>query len=87
MLADGLEAIVEAWRFLHKRGIEKPEYLRFCQKAAEWLVAAQNADGSYYRAYYADGSIRMLKMAPMLRSSDSQGKHSIVSSKIQENHS
>lgn len=59
MLADGLEAIVEAWRFLHKRGIEKPEYLRFCQKAAEWLVVVQNEDGSYYRAYEADSSIRM----------------------------
>lgn len=59
MLADGLEAILEAWRFLHQRGIEKPEYLRFLKKAADWLVSAQNADGSYYRAYYADASIRM----------------------------
>ncbi|MBE5802674.1 MAG: hypothetical protein E7319_10375 [Clostridiales bacterium] len=59
MLADGLEAILEAWRFLYKRGIEKEEYINFCKKAADWLVSAQNDDGSFYRAYYADGSIRM----------------------------
>lgn len=59
MLADGLEAIQEAWRFLHKRGVEKKEYLRFCCKAADWLVSIQNEDGSYYRAYEADSSIRM----------------------------
>lgn len=59
MLSDGLEAILEAWRFLHKRGVEKDEYLRFCRKAADWLVKVQNEDGSYYRAYEADGAIRM----------------------------
>jgi len=59
MMADGLEAIEEAWRFLHKHGIEKPEYLAFCRKTADWLVSAQNEDGSFYRAYDEDGSIRM----------------------------
>ena len=59
MLADGLEAIQEAWRLLHQRDVEKPEYLRFCRKAADWLIAHQNVDGSFYRAYEADGAIRM----------------------------
>ncbi len=59
MLADGMEAILDAYVYLHKRGTEKQEWLEFCVKVADWLTAHQNEDGSYYRAYYVDGSIRM----------------------------
>jgi hypothetical protein len=48
MLADGMEAILDAYVYLHKRGTEKPEWLEFCVKVADWLVAHQNEDGSYY---------------------------------------
>lgn len=59
MLADGMEAILDSYVYLHKRGTEKTSWLEFCKTTADWLVNAQNEDGSFYRAYYRDGSIRM----------------------------
>lgn len=59
MLADGVEAILDAYLYLHKLGDERPDWLEFCRKAAEWVVANQNEDGSFYRAYNDDGSVRM----------------------------
>ena len=59
MLADGMEAILDSYVYLHKKGTEKPEWRTFCVKTADWLVQHQNEDGSFYRAYYRDGSIRM----------------------------
>lgn len=59
MLADGMEAILDAYLFMAGRGDERPEWLAFCQRTADWLVYIQNEDGSFCRAYHADGSIRM----------------------------
>jgi hypothetical protein len=59
MLADGVEAILDAWRYMHKKGEEKPSWLEFCRKIAEWLINIQNEDGSFYRAYNLDNSVRM----------------------------
>lgn len=59
MLADGVEAILNAFVYLHNRGDERPEWLTFCRRTADWLLAVQNTDGSFCRAYHADGSIRM----------------------------
>lgn len=59
MLADGMEAILDAYVYLHKTGEEKPDWLAFCIKTGDWLIKVQNEDGSFYRAYYTDGSIRM----------------------------
>ncbi len=59
MLADGIEAILDAYVYMKKKGEEKPAWLEFCRKTADWLVAVQNEDGSYYRSYNTDGSIRM----------------------------
>ncbi len=59
MLADGIEAILDAYLYLNKAGDERPAWLEFCRRAADWLVDTQNEDGSFYRAYNADGSIRM----------------------------
>ena len=59
MMADGIEAILDAYWYLHQKGDERPAWLGFCQKAADWLVRNQNEDGSYCRAYHDDGSIRM----------------------------
>jgi hypothetical protein len=45
---------------MRKKGEDRPEWLEFCRKAADWLVRIQNEDGSYYRAYNtSDGSMRM----------------------------
>lgn len=63
MLADGVEAILDAYVHLRRRGEERPAWLAFCRKTADWLVAAQNGDGSYHRAYEADGTVRMASKA------------------------
>ncbi|SMH42750.1 hypothetical protein SAMN06295885_2048 [Rathayibacter oskolensis] len=59
MLADGVEAILDAYLHLRAKGDERPEWLEFCTRAADWLVRVQNDDGSFHRAYHADGSVRM----------------------------
>lgn len=59
MMADGLEAILDAYVYLQNKGIPQPHWLAFCQKSAAWLIKVQNEDGSYYRAYHEDGSVRM----------------------------
>lgn len=63
MLADGMEAILDAWVRLKRHGEDRPSWLAFCRKTADWLVDAQNTDGSYHRAYEADGSVRMVSKA------------------------
>ena len=60
MIADGLENILDAYLYMKKKGIDKPAWLDFCRKAADWLVRIQNEDGSWYRAYsFNDCSMRM----------------------------
>ncbi len=60
MIADGLENILDAYVYMKKKGEGRPEWLEFCQRAADWFVRIQNDDGSWYRAYNTnDGSMRM----------------------------
>ncbi|WP_274652101.1 hypothetical protein [Paenibacillus humicola] len=59
MLADGIEAILDAALYMRKKGDERPAWLEFCRRTADWLVDIQNDDGSFYRAYNTDNSIRM----------------------------
>ena len=60
MIADGLENILDAYVYMKNKGREKPSWLEFCKRAADWFVRIQNDDGSWYRAYNTeDGSMRM----------------------------
>ena len=60
MISDGLENILDAYVYMRKKGEERPAWLAFCRKAADWFVRIQNEDGSWYRAYNTeDGSMRM----------------------------
>ncbi|MDR3120802.1 MAG: hypothetical protein LBU58_05655 [Clostridiales bacterium] len=59
MIADGLENILDAYVYMKKKGEDRPAWLEFCKKAADRLVRIQNEDGSYYRAYNDDDSMRM----------------------------
>lgn len=59
MLADGIEAILDACLYMRRKGDERPAWLEFCRRSADWLLSVQNEDGSFYRAYNADGSVRM----------------------------
>ncbi|MCL2284844.1 MAG: hypothetical protein FWC32_00600, partial [Firmicutes bacterium] len=51
MIADGLENILDAYVYMKKQGRNKPAWLDFCVKAADWYLRVQNSDGSWYRAY------------------------------------
>lgn len=59
MIADGLEAILDAYVYTGKKQEHHPEWLGFCRQAADWFLSIQNSDGSFYRAYNTDGSMRM----------------------------
>ena len=58
-IGDGMEAMLDAWVFEAKRGRDHRNWLEYCRRTADWLVKAQNGDGSFYRSYRDDGSCRM----------------------------
>jgi len=58
-LGDGLEAILDAYVFEKKRGVDHPDWLDYCVSTADWLVRMQNEDGSYYRSYNYDNTMCM----------------------------
>lgn len=59
MIGDGMEGLLDAYVYLHNKGDERPGWLAACRACAEWLVRAQNEDGSYYRSYESDGRMCM----------------------------
>lgn len=59
MSADGLENILDAYVLTRKKTEEHPDWLKFCVNAADFFINIQNEDGSFYRAYNQDGSMRM----------------------------
>ena len=58
-IGDGLEAILDAYVFEARRGIYHESWMDYCVRTADWLVKAQNEDGSFYRSYRDDGSCCM----------------------------
>ena len=59
MSADGLENILDAYVLTKKKTEEHPDWLEFCERAAKFFLNVQNEDGSFYRAYNHDGTMRM----------------------------
>ena len=55
--SDGLNGALHAWEWMQRRGRSKPEWLAFCRRCGDWLVEAQNQDGSFFRAYRHDGTV------------------------------
>ena len=55
-IGDGLEAVLDAFVFEAGKGIRHEGWLEYCVRTAEWLLKAQNEDGSFYRSYRDDGS-------------------------------
>ncbi len=52
----GLEAMILAWGAAEKAaGGSKPEWLRFCTGAADWMLSVQHSDGSLDMAYDSNG--------------------------------
>ncbi|MBP5331798.1 MAG: hypothetical protein J6Y89_08110 [Lachnospiraceae bacterium] len=59
MSADGLENILDAYVLTRKKTEEHPDWLEFCENAARFFIKIQNEDGSFYRAYEPEGTMRM----------------------------
>ncbi len=59
MIGDGMEGILDAYVFEKKHGNDHPDWLAYCKTVADWLVRAQNEDGSWYRSYDAEGKMLM----------------------------
>ncbi len=53
---DGMEGLLQAWRVMRTHGRDRPAWLACCRTYGDWLVAHQNADGSFYRSYHWDGT-------------------------------
>ncbi len=56
-VSDGMEGIVSAAVFMRQHKMPQLAWEKFAQGFGDWLVANQNADGSYYRAYNPDGTV------------------------------
>ncbi len=54
---DGMLGALEAWQAAKRAGSDHPEWLAFCRRYGDWLVANQAADGSLPRAVAADGRV------------------------------
>lgn len=59
MIGDGMEGMIDAYVYLHKKGDERPVWLKACRSVADWLVKVQNEDGSFYRSYDDNGDMCM----------------------------
>ena len=49
--AGGMEGMMGAWSIMKKHGHDRPEWLRYCKRYADWLASNQNSDGSFYLRY------------------------------------
>jgi len=47
----GMEGLLAAWCFAKKNNIDRPAWIDACTRFGNWLVANQNADGSFYFSY------------------------------------
>lgn len=59
MIGDGMEGILDAYVFEKQHGNEHADWLAYCKTVADWLVRAQNEDGSWYRSYDKKGDMLM----------------------------
>ena len=57
MAVDAMEGVFDAYRLVSEHGISRPEWLNALVSFADFLVNAQNADGSWYRCYNWNGTM------------------------------
>lgn len=56
-LVDGMEGLLDAWRISVAHGQPQHRWFEALCKVGEHLVARQNDDGSFFRAYATDGTV------------------------------
>jgi len=56
-LSDGMEGALAAAEIMRAHHRAQPLWEKFCSKFGNWLVAHQNSDGSFYRAYNVDSTV------------------------------
>lgn len=56
-LTDGMLGMLDAAVFMREHGKPRRKWEKFAQSFGDWLVANQNGDGSFDRAYAPDGSV------------------------------
>lgn len=54
---DGMEGVLDAYKIALKNGTEEEKWYNALVKVGDFLVNAQNEDGSFYRCYNTDGSV------------------------------
>ncbi len=57
MLCDGVEGILDAYLYGKENNVENKNWLNYCVRFANNLVAKQNEDGSFNRAFTKDGGV------------------------------
>jgi hypothetical protein len=57
MLCDGVEGILDAYLYGKENGKNNSDWLDYCIRFADNLVAKQNEDGSFNRAFTKDGGV------------------------------
>lgn len=55
-ISDGMEGALAAARIMRRYGDPQPRWEIFCSRFGDWLVRHQDRDGSFARAYHADGT-------------------------------
>ena len=55
--SDGMEGALQARNSERRHGRDRPDWLAFCRRYGDWLVGAQNRDGSWFREYGFDGKL------------------------------
>jgi hypothetical protein len=53
--SDGMDGVLLAWNMARRKGFNRPKWLEFCRRYGDWLVNAQNKDGSWARSYSHKG--------------------------------
>ena len=56
-MVDGMEGLLDAWRVSQAYGQPQPGWYDALCRVADHLLAVQNDDGSFFRAYATDGSV------------------------------
>ena len=59
VLSEGHLAALRSWKIMRRHNMERQAWLIWAKRFGDWLLAHQNADGSYYRSYTVDGAPAM----------------------------